>query len=225
MKRWMFAIGLSFILIGILLIIHSGQPEQTSKVTWSPVKDVVNKLQISENFTAGDKIQLIVSPNSEWVNFGLDVPTDDVPYPAKYVYVNITDPQGGVSMYEIAYVTGPGAYGLSIYQIRVLSQGGFSPQSSNDPETNRTIVGQILYTGSYLAEIVGIFPGGGPPPGYLTFLKETTNIDTAYPYRDYLYPALAMLLLGILLSIWSIKPSKPSKRRTLRKMQRMKKRR
>ena len=200
MKRWILAIGLIFIFFGAVLWLRSTVAELKSNIAWDEIKTGVNTLEVSANFTAGDKVKLIISPNRDWLS---EPQTDDVPYPHTFVWVNVTSPNGDPSWYEIAYVQS------SVYQVRLLNAGGFSGEYGNDTlQTERAIVGKVKYNGLYQAKITGIMPPGGPPRAdALIFFKQSETITTEHPYADYAYPALSMFIPGILVAALSFRAS------------------
>lgn len=208
MRRRFLAIGIILILIGAVLFVRSNQPEQRISSSWDEVKTEIDTLEIAYNFTAGDKVNLVISPNREW---NPEPAVDDVPYPHIFVYVNITSPQGSQSAYEIAYVE------FRYYSIRILTPGGFSGEYDTNEEliAEKGLVGRVMYTGEYKAKIIGVVNPGGPQMAdYLTFSKEMQTTVTVYPYRDYVYGAVILIFLGIVISGFSfMRPNRRSRRR------------
>jgi len=200
MKRWALGMALLLIFGGAIALLRSFASEQKIIVTWDIVKTEVNKLEISANFTAGDVVKLSISPNRQWTP---EPPVEDVPYPHIFVFVNITSPYGDNSSYEIAYVD------YLVYNVRLVYAGGFSGEVSNETvKTENAIVGEVLYSGQYLARIVGVLNPGGPPMAEaLTFYEKQESIVTEFPYRDYLKVAIVVFFLGSVLTIWSVKAS------------------
>ena len=212
MRLSVFAVGLSLVFLGITFMFSSNLSHQRESIsTWELVKTEVDALQISSNFTEGDIVEVVVSPNANWTKIPLE-PTP--PPPSKYVWVNITDPHGNKSWYEIRYVEAEGT--LTIYNVTLESPNGFGSQESLQKE--KGVVGKALYSGEYVAEVWFVGPGGGPgPPSSLAFMKANVTFTTEYPYASYFYPAVAMFLIGVVLSIWGAKTSKRQvsvKRRT-----------
>lgn len=209
MKRSVFLIGLFLIFLSVIFISSSNVSFQKLNSEWEfTAPPEVDATRILSNFTQGDKVKLVVSPNSEWIKF-LE------PDFRKYVWVNITDPHGNVSWYEITYAKPRESTRLLVYNVTLMSSNGFGSQE--DLQKGKEIIGKAKYTGEYVAEVWATLPGPLDPPGSLAFMKEKITITTEYPYSGYLYPALVMLFIGVVLSVWSAKASKrqvPVKRRT-----------
>lgn len=209
MKPVISAMGLLLVLIGVIFIFSSNLSYEKQNSTWKIVESEVNTTQISSNFTAGDRVKLIIAPNSEWSRFV-------EPDLHKYVWVNITDRYGNTTFYEITYAKLPGSYQIAMYNVTLMTADGFGSQDE-EPPNKEGIVGKAIYTGEYTAEVWGIFPPGGGLPGSLTFFKEEVTFTTEYPYSGYFYPAIVMVPVGVFLAIWGAKTSKrkvPVKRKT-----------
>jgi len=185
---------------------------QSLSFAGDPVKIEFSATEISANFTKGDILKLVVSPASEWLKL-LEPTTGDVPYPSKFVWIDVTDPYGNVSAYEIAFAKPLGASVLAFYKVSIRPNSTTSGFGGQDiiglSQTEKALVGRVMYTGQYLARVVAVLPGGGGPPDSLEFYKGNNVI--VYPYRDYFYLAIIMSLSGIALSVWSLKVTKRRK--------------
>lgn len=213
----MLAFSIIIILSSGIFMLRSNLPDRQITSTWELISSKENTRQISANLTTGDRVKLIVTPMPDWGN--LMEPTfegSDVPFDAKFAWVNITDPHGEVSAYEIILVRGgPGGL-LRVYRIDRRTLDGFSRQAGNETIQNeKAIVGDAFYDGLYVAEIVALVPGGGTP-GAISLFKEKQTTVITYPYRDYFNYALIVFVLGIVLFAWSIMRSR---RREQRRMQ------
>jgi len=201
MRRDMLILGLLLVLVGVALTIHSNTPMNNTTLTWEFVKTEASTLEISANFTAGDIVKLEIYPNHEWSE---EPEVDDVPYPHIFVYVNVTSPRGDQSYYEVAYVS------YRFYSAILKAPGGFSGEYGNETiNSERAIVGKVMYDGLYLARIVGvIIPSGEPKAEALNLWKGTENIEITYPYRTELPIAIVAFVAGGGISIWGIKSGK-----------------
>lgn len=200
MKLSVFVLGLFLVTLGIALMLSSNISYQKRDSSWEIVKSEVDATQISSNFTKEEKAKLLVFPTSQWLGF-LEPQIDDVPYPHNFVYIYIRDPYGNTSEYEIAFVKPPGSSSLSIYKITLINS---NESGSQNGVLLKEIVWEVMYSGEYVAEVWGVFPAGDPP-GSLTFMKEKVIITTEYPYAGYFYHAVAVFVVGVVLSIWSAK--------------------
>jgi hypothetical protein len=158
------------------------------------VKSVVDSWQISNNFTQGDKIKLVVAKGKDWDRY-VEPPVEDVPFFHKFVYVNITDPNEENTMFEVTYVKQ--RENLFLYNITVIATtDGFIVQNES-----KGIVGYAGVDGVYKATAIGALPPGGGPPGSMTFFKIKKRIIVYYPYSYLLHPGIAMFLFGITLFV------------------------
>lgn len=208
LKKLLLAAGLIFLILGLsLMVALRSQKEKLKKeLIWEEVKKEVNKWQISTEFTEGDKAKLVIDYPPDWVNF-LEPEVVDVPYSHKFVYVNVTDPHGNESTFEIAYAKPQGYTYLFVYKITLISTNGFT---ENDllSGIEKTVAGEVTLTGRYTATLVAALPPGGSPPTSLTFLKEKEVTTTEYEYTNILTPGIAVFSLGAILCFWGAKNSK-----------------
>lgn len=203
----MFIAGLivTFTGLGLALISASNVSYQKSDFTWETIKTESNAWLISSNFTEGDKIALTVYPASDWYQF-MEPEIPEVPLIHKFVYVNITDPHGNEATFEIAFVRQPASSSLFVYNVSLCTPNGIEIQA--DENLHSHIMGKVMHTGQYIAKVVGALPPGGNAPLELTLLKEKELITIEYPYAQYLYPAIVIFFMGIVLSFWSAKTHK-----------------
>lgn len=195
MRRWIIAIGLIFIFFGPILWLQSTVGEQKPVVTWNDAKTLVDTLEISANFTAGDKVALRVEPNYNWRQ---EPGPDYMDYlPSTYVFINITGPKGHASQYELGFVKQSSV--ISLYRIYLRIPSEFSGEYGNETIMEEgAIVGKVLYNGEYKAKVWGVMPppGGIFPPEALSFQNEVTTYVTEHPYSNYVYAAYSMVILG-----------------------------
>jgi hypothetical protein len=221
MKRWLLAIGLIFIFFGIVITFDSYQSEKT--ITYSPWQIVKTspqgQMNVSADFTVGERVELIVTPMSDWTN-KMEPPVGDMQYSTKDVWINVTDPRGGVCEYDILFINSGGSV-PSFYNVtKLFIGGGFDGDTSNDTlNSEKAIVGNPTYNGTYVAKYAGILPGGGSY-GPLTLEKQDATVATNYPYRSYIVIAITMFILGVALLLWG---ARPSTRRISRRSKRGKK--
>lgn len=208
MKKWLFALGLILLFVGIIFTSSAVQSEKTIKEKEELIKSEIDSWQISSNLTQGDKVRLSVAQGEDWDRY-VEPAVEDVPFPHKFVYVNITDPNGEDSMFEVTYTKYEA--GFFLYNVRVVASNGFDAENSS-----QKIVGYARDTGLYTATATGAIPPGGGPPSSLTFFKVKEVILIKYPYSHLLYPGVAILLAGVALSILGALTSKrvQHKRRT-----------
>jgi len=200
--------------VGITLISSSNLSFEKTEVSWDRVKVEIDKWEITANFEAGDIVKLDFSPAQDWIDY-LEPETEDVPLPNKAVYVDVTDPSGNASRFEVIFVTDYSPPQLSLFDINVLNSNGFGgPNSQNLTTKEKTIAGEIMHTGQYTAKIVVYSPLGGGPPASFIFYKQKVDTFVDWPYSIFLYPGIAVFALGVALFALSFRKKK---RRMLRK--------
>lgn len=187
---------------------------QESEVSWDTAKVEVDKWEVAADFEAGDIVKLDFSPALDWIDY-LEPPTGDVPLANKAVYVDVADPSGNASRFEVIFVTDYSAPRLSLFDINVIDSNGFGgPNSQNLTSKERTIAGEIMQTGQYTAKVVVYSPLGGGPPASFMFYKQRVDTFVDWPYSGFLYPGIAVFSLGVVLFGLSFRKKK---RRMLRK--------
>lgn len=216
LKKSLLVAGLFFVLLGVILVLSSSyvQTNVKTELVWEEIGTEVNKWQISSNLTEGEKVKLVVAPASDWTK---ESAIPEVPYPHKFVWVNLTDPYGSSSAFEMVFAAPQDPTLLYVYKTELLSSNGFSTNAT-ELAFAEAIVGIPSDTGQYTASIVGSLPQGGSPPTALTFLKEKKTVTTEYEHFDYLLiPGIPMLSVGAFLFLWG---ARASKRRVSRKRRR-----
>jgi hypothetical protein len=207
LRKSLLAAGLFCFLLGVALVLSSSSVRTNVKteLVWEEVGTEVNKWQISSNLTEGEKVKLVVSPASDWTK---EPAIPDVPFPHKFVWVNLTDPFGSSSAFEMVFAAPKEPTLLYVFETKLLSSNGFNTNAT-ELAFAEAIVGIPSDTGQYTASVVGALPTGGSPPTALTFLKEKKTVTTEYEHFDYLlYPAIPMLSIGAFLSLWGARASK-----------------
>lgn len=207
MKRWILAVGLILIFFGALLWLQSTVTEQKPVISWNDARTVVDSLEVSANFTAGEVVALRVGSNYQWRQ---EPGAEDTSYlPTTYVFLNITGPQGKDSQYEIDFVKDRNV--LSVYNVYLRIAGGFSGDYGNETLRNQdAIVGKVLYTGEYKARVWGVMPppGGIYPPNSLAYQRQVVVTVTEHPYSDIVKAAYALFILGAIVTAFSFMPSR-----------------
>lgn len=209
MRKWLFAIGLILLFVGIILMSSAVRSERTVREEENLIKSETDTWQISNNFTQGEKVKLVVKKGIDWTQ-NLEPPVMDVPYPHKFVYVNITAPSGEASTFEAAFISYQRIFAL--YQVKIVFSNGFDADKSS-----QGIVGYVRETGLYNATVIGFVPPGGSPPAGLTFVTIEEVVFMNYPYSYLLYPGVATSLAGIVLSIMGKMTSRRVRRKKVRR--------
>lgn len=209
MRKWLLALGLVLFLVGMIFTSSAVQAEEIIDEKEEFIKTEANSYQISINLIQGDKVRLTIAQGIDWVKL-LEPQYEGLPFPHKFVYVNITDPNGEDSMFEVTYIKYQDDFFL--YNISVVaSRGGFEAENSS-----RKIVGYVRVTGLYTAAVTGAFPALDSPPSALTFFNVYEEVTTDYPYSHLLYPGIAILGVSVVLSTLGAKTSKQQVRRKRR---------
>lgn len=204
MRKWLFAIGLILLFVGVIFASSSYLPHRRLNPDWEIIKTDVNVWQISSSLTEGDKVKLVVFWGADWLDF-LRPPTLEMPFYHKFVYVNITDPYGVESQFEVTYMATERRDTLYIYNVSLESPSNGLSEQDIDISERQNIVGKVLYSGPYNATVVGYSPPGGGPPSVLTFSREEATFLIEYPFSNLLYPGVVVFASGVILSIWSAK--------------------
>lgn len=123
-----------------------------------------------------------------------------VPDFAAYMYVNVTDPNGGVTTFNVTFLETTVELGL------LSNDGGLLVQ-----EPVRQVGGLTKYEGNYTARVytfqglVGIYYSGGKMTN-LELWEAVVNIE--FPYLMGLPIAASMITVGILATLWGARTPK-----------------
>jgi len=192
MSKPLLVLGLVLLFFGTVLASSAVQSEEIIKETDELVNTEIDSWQISAEFTQGDKVRLSVTPGEDWDKY-IEPPVVDVPVNHKFIFINITDPSGKDTFIELAYAKYQDQLGL--YHVRVVASNGFDVQNDS-----QKIVGYAGETGLHTATIWGSLPPGGKPASALALFKVKQNSIINYPHSHLLYPGVAMLIAGAVLS-------------------------
>jgi len=203
LKTWILTFGMVLLVIGLILMSGSNIQQQSYKE--QEIKREVEKWSISGNFTKGDNMTVAYRQGSDWHQPPFEPSTDYIPVNYKALYIEITDPNGNITEFEVILVLPYEESSLlTIFQINVTIDGGGLIFEENP----KKIGGIVQYNGTYKIEIPsewGIFPSQSPP-SYLLLFKYV--LVTKYPYTYLLPVGVPFGIVGLTISIWGIKSSK-----------------
>ena len=203
MKRGTLYFSILLLFISVLFVSGSRAPRQR------PVSVMLAEAEHAYNLTVSlkeqDTIALSIYPSDEWSKW-LEPPTDYVEYVHKFVYVNITDPEGNDTKVEWTFVAERVGDPLYVYIIKVRQYDGIIAEPVQPPPFE----GTVKHSGNYTINVSpGYMPPGGGPPYYMYVSRD--RIMTDYPY-SYLLPAGAATgILGLIMLAWSAKSTKPQR--------------
>jgi len=227
MKKAVMVAGFFIILIGFVILSMSNY--SVEKVDFKPLgkEYVPNGWNVTIFCSEGEKLLVRIGPGKHWVaNDRTDEFHDFTFLP---VDVNVSDPKGDNTTFEVIYRPVPGVESLDIFIVKVISKGSglnlttfthtynergvaYTSEYLEDPE----ISGIVKFNGTYS---VNVDPLGLPgPPADLTAERLLVNKATAYPYRPQFYYAGSLTIAGGLALIFFARSSVKRRYRFRRKI-------
>jgi len=227
MKVWAVAVGIILLLATPVLLASYNTAYGTVSTTAGPWPQNQNAWEYSANFSANEIILAQLSPNMFWFNNTRAFDMLDDGTPIMYVDINITDPENGLSQYELWYtydVTNPSRYGL--YNATMLYTAPGINQTlhlaPNFNAANGLILGAAEYNGTYLANVTFVgyaidFRADGQfPPASFVLNYAVTTLQKSYPYTNLVYVNFLTIPASVVFLIYGLKKtrqiSKTSKR-------------
>jgi hypothetical protein len=227
MNKW--AVFLGAILVAAGLVVSSyhdlSATETHSELAGETDPDKMAGWEYAGNFNAGDVILVVIRQNIFWTNSSLaydlvgGVPTKDV-------IVNITDPKGGVSEFDVMYTYSPDDLTLRqmhTYNLTIMSLADGINATVHVSQTGATFVaGMAMCNGTYTANITDIIPDhlgyreNGFKPAYFALFRAY-NV-TSHPYGSTIYIGVGTSAAGVILAVYGLtRKRRPMKGRTLKK--------
>jgi hypothetical protein len=170
------------------------------------VGGVLDKQEVSGNFTRGKRLSLEISPADDW-SMILDE-TDEYQFKHVAAYITIINPYGGETQLEAIFVSPPNpqAQGLILFLVKPLSNNAelIFEKSNEKTEVNGTIYYNsisaiVKYDGLYN---VSIFP----VPHALRLYEYTLGKE--YPFLPLVPVGVTVMAVGAIQSGWTLKKHK-----------------
>jgi len=214
-KAW-FAIGLALVLFGIILASSAQQTVLEDKIDHEKLASVVSKSTVSANMQKGDKIVVEIRSGVDWSEDPLEMDPAYDPYAVLLVTLNITDPTGNATSYDIIYGRIESTGNIAFLNITISHQGGLNTTALYDKDLNmyEGIGGVVMYTGTYTVTVPQdyIYPPKQYPPAALEIYKGVIVKITKYPYGFGLPGGIALGAIGVVTSVLAFR----SPRRVIR---------
>lgn len=211
MRRLHAVLGLILLFVGIVIIPYSNMPYNETKIEWETQETKTDSWNITRFFMEGDLIEVLIAPAEDWGTY-LDAPTQDIPYPVKPVFVNITDPLGNETEFYCEYVKpSESSPTLYLYDVTLTESHGLLV-GENVSLGEVGIIGMVMTTGNHTATITGIYGGytqSSPPT--MGFRKGCKITQIKYPYSNFIYLGIATILSGVVLMIYGFRKRKKVK--------------
>jgi len=223
MNKPLVALGLIVLVVGLATTLETGTFHRkvvTYTQTWEGERDKV--WEISGNFTTGDRLNLTITPATDWGTWS-EPPGGDFTYPTVAVDVSIIDPNGGRTNFtfifaSIANPTTINPQLTSFGATPTSNNGGMSMEDENIlVSKNQTIYydgikGIVNYNGIYKAIVIQRF---ADPPRYLKLFRQELAVEMPYLF---VVPIGGMVIgSGVALSTWAARKSKHRTRQKIGK--------
>jgi hypothetical protein len=200
------AVGIILFLSSIIILlvsnIHGLNPYLDFKKEPNPVTVSIS-WNISRTFTRKNWIKLEITPPMDWQDY-TEPPTETIPFHCKSVFVNITDPTGNETEMLCDFVVLQRDYPMYLYNITVTESHGLSDITYIGMPEKPGIIAKTMLDGNYTAYISGGMPGGSAP-FEMRFIKGTIIVPPMYPYYNFRYLGVAVLVTSVILLVYSIK--------------------
>lgn len=192
MSKVLSFLGIVLIFLGIILVAYSNTTREDYVIG-----DVVGEGGTAENptasanFSEGDMFDIFLSPGATWSM----EPLLSEQYPSRFVWINLSDPSGKVTLLEFAYGKFDSSFG--IYEISELSQN-LSVVHKFDPREFKL---KANMSGLYKPTIWQVIPAPKDPFGGFFLRKIDVIVEKDF---EYLLPVGAFVfVVGVAFSIFA----------------------
>lgn len=194
MRKSLVALALILLFLGIIIMSFFNVTKQ-SYVPESPPLDTGtgNYPNVSANFTIGEILNLYMSPGATWSQGQLEPESEEIPYPTRFVWINITNPDGNLTILEFAFGASDSSFAL--YQISLLNSTDFTTVRTTSPGT-LGYSSNVTMSGNYTIALWQLIPAlsSQSPPGAFQLTKLNVQYVKAYP--DYVLPVGAVVFIS-----------------------------
>lgn len=187
-------LGIVLIFLGVILMAYSNTTQE-----YYVVGDVVGEGGTAENptasanFSEGEWFDIFLSPGATWSM----EPLLSEQYPSRFVWINLSDPTGKVTLFEFAYGKFDSSFG--IYEINELSQN-LSVVRKFDPREFKLKAGM---SGFYKATIWQVIPV--PKDAFGGFFLRKIDVVVEKDF-EYLLPVGALVsVVGVVVFVFAWK--------------------
>jgi len=204
LKGSILIVALFLLLIGGIITAYSNMSITEFEMRSLDQKN--NVYEISGFFEEGEKLVVKWWPADEWRNITL-LYEPDIPYPAMFLYFNITGPLLNSTYFEVILARKKIGEYPEPYSFSVKKAGSLTIPIQPNNKT-KEVGGVVNHTGNYTASIDMIIPRT-TPPYYLRLLKGIPQKN--YPYTYLLPVGITTLTLGVVMLVWYKKNLKKSR--------------
>lgn len=213
LERGILAVCILVSSLGIIAMLYSNVTTETPIYEYEVLDEGAS--DVKAYFETGDRFDVYIAPGVDWDKHPFEPATTSIPYPFRFVGVDVTDPAGNTISLEYDFVLSGGR--LSLYSIT-------AEESSNASYVSvvnlKPLECKAETSGEYTAEIWGIVPNPQHPPGAFQLRKmQYVKVEVERPYSYLLPIGVVVFTFGIVISALSIfGPLKPKKKRLKRKL-------
>ncbi|MEM2912051.1 MAG: hypothetical protein QW146_06060 [Candidatus Bathyarchaeia archaeon] len=196
MSKMLSFLGIVLIFLGVILMAYSNTTQE-----YYVIGDVMGEGGTAENpsasanFSEGEWFDIFLSPGATWSM----EPLLNEQYPSRFVWINLTDPAGKVTLFEFAYGKFDSSFG--IYEINELAQN-LSVIRKFDPREFKL---KASMGGLYKATIWQVIPAPKDPFGGFFLRKIDVVVEKDF---EYLLPLGAFVsVVGVAVFILALRRS------------------
>jgi len=197
MKKLLLVIGILLIFTGLIVFSYSRNSVET--VTTQTKGSAQGKWNAfcKENITENDMIVVNVNPGRDWWML-----TNPPQNPYLKIKVNLTDPLGGVTEFEVYYVRPFGdKEGILLpWNFSIISNNGALKVNENPDGTVPEIGGIAKLSGNYSVKVKQTMPW---PPSAIEIFKEIKNYKQ--PWISLSPVGISLIVIGTFFSVVSLK--------------------
>lgn len=207
MARGILAVCILVLSLGIIVMLCSNVPTETPINEYEVVGEGAS--DATAYFETGDRFDVYIAPGVDWNKYPLEPAIPSIPYPYRFVGVDVTDPANNTISLEYNFVLSGGR--LSLYGITAEepSQATYVSVVNLKP-----LECKAETSGEYTAKIWGIVPNPQHPPAAFQLRKIDVKVEVERPYSYLLPVGVVTFTFGIVILALSIfGPLKPKKKK------------
>jgi hypothetical protein len=211
--------GAIFILTGFISMRYSNSPSEIRANV--PVVAVDGKWSASGYFAKGENMLVNIYQGGDWYTGQFDPPiySSDPQNGFLFLDVNITDPTGNITGYEVKYTPRSNLQPpITLWSINVTrhAEAGLNTTSFyNEVKNSYKGMGGITeYNGTYTVDLGNLYPPREEPPSRIEIRKDTTT--TEYPYTFLLPTGAAIAAAGVGFLLFAYKDYRETKKKRIK---------
>jgi len=204
MKKLIIAVGLIVVILGLAFIV--GSNASNLQVDHEFI-EVFNEWSASIYLEKDQMLQVHVTASMIWSDPNKYTVWEhgEEGIALLYATINITDPEGGSTLFVVNYRLNTQTSTLWLYNITLYKEASsFNATAAFDQEAQMYMVvgGAAIYSGEHKVKVFGIYPPREEPPAKIQLWKGT--VKTVYPYT-FLHPTgIVVVGAGVTTSLFGI---------------------